>query len=139
MVEPSENVVQDIEGTRMVLSPRPHDSIGCDGDSSSSRHCGRIVAAKDEGDRLFWEYVVQLEYAAIFAVTWWHECSRGHRGFYLRTETIEWLEQVLGDMAVDPDTNKVCRVSRDFVLWHFRLSCRRLPPCDVSWPVGIQG
>lgn len=51
-----------------------------------------------------WRSVLELEYAVLFASTWWHEAARGHRGVVIPEDTIHWLEQRLGDEPIDPDT-----------------------------------
>ena len=49
--------------------------------------------------------MVELEYAVLFAATWWTEAVRGQRGVLLPIETIQWLGNRVDDFLIDPDTS----------------------------------
>ena len=54
--------------------------------------------------RTFLEKTLKYEFALIYAAFWWHEAVRGKRAIVLPLETIKELEELLGNIPIDPET-----------------------------------
>lgn len=52
-----------------------------------------------------WSRIIEYEFSLLYAVSWWHEASRGHRAFVLPQDTVDWLHAHLGDLIIDPDNS----------------------------------
>ena len=60
----------------------------------------QIRQAATPAERRFWDLLLQLEYALLYATAWFNEAINGHRGFVLTRSTIDWLRERLGDRPI---------------------------------------
>lgn len=63
-----------------------------------------MMGTTDKREREVWDCIVELEFAVLYTASWWHEAVRGCRAFVLPYDTIEWLEERIGDVPMDTDT-----------------------------------
>lgn len=47
---------------------------------------------------------IMSEWALLFLACWWHEARRGGIGVIVPSETVGWLEEILGDIPIDPNS-----------------------------------
>ena len=60
----------------------------------------RIRAATGEREIAFWDTILQLEVALLFATAWYNDATRGRRGYVLPADTIQWLRVRLGNQPI---------------------------------------
>ena len=60
-----------------------------------------MAQAIAENEVRFWDYLLQLEHALMFATRWWDEATRGHRVWIIPHETIQWLLERLAYVPVE--------------------------------------
>lgn len=51
-------------------------------------------------ERDFWDRIIQLEVALLYAAGWFNEAARGRRGYVLPPETITWMRERIGDTPI---------------------------------------
>lgn len=73
----------------------------------------------------FWDRVLQLKYAALYAANWWNESELEQRWWVIPTDTMQWLHGPLRDMPLGPDFTAE-GMSRSFVHVNDCIDCVRL-------------
>ena len=59
-----------------------------------------IRSADTQAEKRFWDNLMQMEVALLFATAWYNQAVNGRRGFVLRGDTVQWLRQRLGDRPI---------------------------------------
>ena len=59
-----------------------------------------IRQADTPAEQAFWDRVLQMEQALLYATAWYNEAVNAHRGYVLPTETIQWLRERLVDRPI---------------------------------------
>ena len=61
-----------------------------------------MVATATKEERVFWDWVFQLDYGAIYGSKWWQKCKRGEQEGMEPADTVKWLRERPGDLPIDP-------------------------------------
>lgn len=61
-----------------------------------------MMAAVSSQENAFWHVILEMEYAALYAAQWSHECEHGQLGWVLPADTLHWLHERLGILPLDP-------------------------------------
>ena len=59
----------------------------------------------DAATREWLTTVAQYEFALMFTALWWHDARRGGVGVVVPYDTVTWLEELLEDCPIDPNSD----------------------------------
>lgn len=64
-----------------------------------------MMAATTDQQRAFWDMILQLEYALLYAAQWWNDCQSVNRRSIIQADTALWPQERLGALCPDPQAS----------------------------------